>query len=213
MPLTAVCPLPAACYFAPPLLAWFNPGVPAATITAETSAAHAEAAALLARPFFDPIDRLGLIAPVGEADLPDDYRTLLAHSGHMTITLEAWHESLVAVRVVAEDRRPDSYARHSVLSRQTDGCPVQAGVMRIDLAGLPMAVRAAVELGETPLGRILIRAGLLREVELLALWRIQPGPTLAEELDCSPGDVIYGRSARILVEGKPAVELIEIVRP
>jgi hypothetical protein len=67
--------------------------------------------------------------------------------------------------------------------------------------------------GETPLGRILIRADLLREVELLALWRIAAGPRLASELDLPPGTAVYGRSARILVEGRPAVELLEIVRP
>ncbi|MEQ8849690.1 hypothetical protein [Botrimarina sp.] len=187
--------------------------MPASSITADTSAAHAAAAAALARPFFDPIDRLGALTPVGYGDLPADYQNLLAHTGHMTITLEAWHESLVAVRVVGEDRQPDSYARHSLLARETDGRIVQSGVMRIDLTGLPMAVRAAVELGETPLGRILIRANLLREVEPLALWRIGAGKTLAAELGCRPGEVIFGRSARILVEGEPAVELLEIVRP
>jgi len=182
-------------------------------ITAETSAAQAREAAGLAAAFFDSPERLGPLTPVGEADLPADYLTLLAHTGHMTITLEAWHESLVDVRVVREVKEPDRYARHSLLSRRTDGRIVQSGIMRIDLTGLPPQVRGAVELGECPLGRILIRAGLLREVELRALWRIAAGPTLAGELAIRPGAVIYGRSARILVEGRPAVELLEIVRP
>ena len=85
--------------------------------------------------------------------------------------------------------------------------------MRIDLDGLPAAVREAIERGGCPLGRILIRSNLLREVELLALWRILAGPKLSEELEVPAGEVIYGRSARILVEGRPAVELLEIVNP
>lgn len=182
-------------------------------ITSETSTAHAAEMADLAGGFFDPLSELGSIMPSGDDDLPSDYLTLLAHQGHMTVTLEAWHESLVDVHVAGEIKQPDRYARHSLLSRRTDDRIVQSGIMRIDLTGLPPQVREAVELGECPLGRILIRSNLLREVELLALWRIAAGATLAGELGIAPGSVIYGRSARILVEGKSAVELLEIVRP
>lgn len=182
-------------------------------ITAETSAAYAAEAIELATGFFDPLTELGTLMPVGEADLPADYLTLLAHSGHMTVTLEAWHESLVDVGVVAERKSPESYARHSLLTRQSDGRVVQSGVMRIDLRDVPDAARQKIELGGTPLGRILIQNNVLREVELLALWRIAAGPVLDEELGIAPGGVIYGRSARILVRGRPRVELLEIVRP
>lgn len=182
-------------------------------ITAETSAAYTSEVADLAAGFFEPASELGSLTPVGEADLPADYLTLLAHSGHMTITLEAWHESLVDVQVVGEQRASDSYARHSLLTRQSDGRVVQSGVMQIDLRDVPDAARKKIELGVTPLGRILIQNNVLREVELLALWRIAAGPTLAKELAIAPGGVIYGRSARILVKGRPRVELLEIVRP
>ena len=170
----------------------------------------------LAAPFFRPLERLGALSPSDESDLPDDARTLLAHRGHMTVTLEAWHESLVDVRVVAEERRPESYARHSLLARRSDDRVVQSGVMRIALSGLPDAVRSAIESGAAPLGRVLIRSNLLREVEPLALWRIEPGATLAEELADAPEgrpSPVWGRSARILVDGRPAVDLLEIVRP
>lgn len=182
-------------------------------VTSLASAAHADAAGSLAGLFYDPLGGLGRLTPVGEGDLPVEPLTLLAHAGHMTVTLEAWHESLVDVKVVSERRDPGSYARHSLLTRRSDGRVVQSGVMRIDLGGLPEGVRRAVELGECPLGRILIRSNLLREVELLALWRLEAGPTLAAELEIPSGAVIHGRSARILVEGRPAVELLEIVPP
>jgi chorismate-pyruvate lyase len=188
-------------------------GINRGMIYPEKSGEHLHDAIGLAQAFFEPLTDLGSITPVGEADLPPDYLTLLAHSGHMTITLEAWHESLVNVHVEGECREPDRYARHSLLSRQSDGRVVQSGIMRIDLTGLPIAVRREIEVGETPLGRILIRADLLREVELLALWRIAAGPRLARELDLPPGTPVHGRSARILVEGRPAVELLEIVHP
>lgn len=182
-------------------------------ISSRASAEHAEDAAALATSFFEPLDSLGSMAPVGQGDLPADFLTLLAHSGHMTITLEAWHESLVDVSVEGEVKLPESYARHSLLRRKLDGRVVQSGIMRIDLTHLPDKVRQAIEVGDCPLGRILIRSNLLREVELLALWRIAAGPTLANEFSIAPGTVVYGRSARILVESRSAVELLEIVKP
>ncbi|MEN0110706.1 MAG: hypothetical protein AAF805_08270 [Planctomycetota bacterium] len=188
---------------------------PAESLTAEAGRSHRDAAIALAAPF---LGVPGDLTAVGYGDLPSSYQTLLAHAGHMTVTLEAWHESLVDVRVAGEtlpddDAEGHHYTRHSLLTRRSDGRVVQSGVMRIALTGLPDAVRDAVTRGGCPLGRILIRSNLLREVEPLALWRIEPGPMLAEELSTDPGEVIYGRTARILVEGRPAVELLEIVKP
>jgi chorismate-pyruvate lyase len=84
--------------------------------------------------------------------------------------------------------------------------------MRIDLTGLPEKARTQIETHAAPLGRVMIRNNLLREVELLALWRVQPAAPLRELLGLSEGEEIYGRSARILVDGRPAVELLEIVK-
>ncbi|TWT43297.1 hypothetical protein [Botrimarina hoheduenensis] len=184
--------------------------MPAPPLTEQHSALHRNEAEALAVPFFP---HLGELEPVGLADLPPAYQTLLGHEGHMTVTLEAWHESLMDVRVVGEHAEGSQYARHSLLARQSDGRVVQSGVMRIDLAGLPPEVQQRVAAGGCPLGRILIRSNLLREVELLALWRITPGEQLAAELQTDAGEVIYGRCARIIVENRNAVELLEIVKP
>jgi hypothetical protein len=63
-----------------------------------------------------------------------------------------------------------------------------------------------------PLGRVLIRHNVLREVELTALWRIVPGPVLREHLQPASDTPIYGRSAQILVDERPTVQLLEIVK-
>ncbi|MGL4514386.1 MAG: hypothetical protein ACRCT8_14960 [Lacipirellulaceae bacterium] len=170
------------------------------------------AAALgLAAPFFASAGALGVLTPVSATELPPEPRALLAHAVHMTETLERRHGCPVTVAVKGEDRHTSRYARHSLLARQSDGVVVQSGVMRIDLAGLPTLLAEAIVDGDAPLGRLLIENNVLRQVELLELWRIEAGPTLAEELSVPSGGVIYGRSARILVQGRPAVELLEIV--
>jgi hypothetical protein len=75
-------------------------------------------------------------------------------------------------------------------------------------------VREEIEARGTPLGRILIRHNVMRHVKLFRLWRILPGPELVKHLGIeeSTGEYIYGRSAGIVVEGRPSVELLEIVR-
>lgn len=162
--------------------------------------------------FYDELEELGEIEPVDAADLPESYQSLLAHDDHMTVTVEAWHNSLVDVRVVSEHRDADKYARKILLVLQRDGTPVQFGIMRINLAGLPEIVRMEIESQALPLGRIMIRHHLMREVELCQLWRVKPGPELRLHLQLADETPIYGRTARILVEGEPAVELFEIVR-
>jgi chorismate-pyruvate lyase len=161
--------------------------------------------------FTDDWSSLGSFTPVGENDLPRAYASLLAHHDHMTVTLEEYHNSLVSVEVVEERAEEKWYARQSLLARISDDAIVQYGIMRIDVSGLPAHVRHAIETHAAPLGRILIENNLLRHVELLALWRIEVGPRLAEPLGLSVGDVIYGRSAVIHLSGERAVDLLEIV--
>lgn len=185
--------------------------------TPEVSATHLEAMKSLAAGYYGGLDQLdqtlGMTIPVASAEMPPAYQKLLSHHAHMTVTLEAWHESLVDVSVLDEVSSELNYSRHSLLSRQSDNRIVQSGIMAIDLSQLPEPVREAIRQGDEPLGRLLIRSKLLREVELLALWKFSAGSLLAKELNLSAGEEVYGRSARILVDSKPAVELLEIVYP
>jgi len=183
--------------------------------------------ATITAPFYPKLAELGEFGLVQADQLPPQYQTLLAHEHHMTVTVEAFHGSLVDVRVLAEHRAGDVYTRSSLLVRQDNGQVVQLGIMRINLAGLSEAVRREIGERVTPLGRILIRHNVLRHVKLFKLWRISPGPELRRHLmgtslskvggvesrrDSSTGECIYGRSAGIVVEGRPTVELLEMVK-
>jgi chorismate-pyruvate lyase len=155
--------------------------------------------------FYDTPAEVGLFEEVAAGDLPDQFKALLAHDDHMTVTVEAWHNSLVRVQVLEERRDKDLYARRIVLSLQRDGMPVQYGIMRINLAGLPQIVRMEIESQALPLGH------LMRRVELLNLWRVSAGPELRKHLKVERGAVCFGRTARILFNNVPSVELLEIV--
>jgi hypothetical protein len=168
-------------------------------------------------PFYPQLAELGEFELVRADQLPPHYRTLLAHEHHMTVTVEAFHGSFVDVRVLAEHHEGDVYTRSSLLVRQDNGQVVQLGIMRINMAGLSEVVRREIGERATPLGRILIRHNVMRDVKLFELWRIWPGPELKRHLgiqSASAGEsqCIYGRSAGIVVEGRPSVELLEIVK-
>jgi chorismate-pyruvate lyase len=163
--------------------------------------------------FFSSPDELGEFELIEADDLPEEYQSLLAHHDHMTVTVEAWHNSMVDVRVLKQNRDGEFYERKILLTLQRDGTPVQYGIMRINLSGLPEIVRMEIESQALPLGRIMIRHHILREVELCKLWRVTPGDELREQLQLSDEPCVYGRTARILVEGEPVVELLEIVKP
>lgn len=165
----------------------------------------------LALLFHDSMDQLGTFEPVQAEDLPADARKLLAHNEHMTVTLESFHNGPVDVNVVAKIDEGSTYSREILLSRHSDDAVVQFGIMRIWLDGLPEETRDEIRQQKSPLGRVLIQQGLLRDVELMTLWRIKPSSFMAFHLDVDENATVHGRTAQILVDGRPTVQLLEIV--
>jgi chorismate-pyruvate lyase len=167
----------------------------------------------LAGLFYTYPEDIGDFREVTAADLPPVYRQLLAHEGHMTETVEAFHGCPVDVEVIAKHVTATHYARKILLRRQSDRAVVQFGIARLGLEYLDPAVRAEIESERIPLGRVLIEHNVLREVQLFALWQLDPGPDLRKLFKLDKPVEVYGRTALIYVNGEPAVELLEIVAP
>lgn len=165
----------------------------------------------LAAIFFADLAELGDFTPIIPRQMPQVYRELLAHHSHMTVTVERFHESPVDVRVLDRTSTGRHYSRKILLTRQADNKVVQFGIVRLDFNAVSAAVREEIEREQTPLGRVLIQHGVLREVELKQLYRIACGPELAKHLGLSEGVEVFGRTALIYCDGEPAVELLEIV--
>lgn len=158
----------------------------------------------------DP-DALGTFTQVPPESLPAIPRQLLDHDAHMTITVEAFHGSPVAVNVIRSQESGDWYAREIVLHREDTGAIVQYGIVRLRPDRFHPDVWAEIRAKRLPLGRVLIRHGVFRQVERIALWKVTAGHALAELLRTALGSTVYGRTARIICDGKPAIELLEIV--
>jgi chorismate-pyruvate lyase len=150
---------------------------------------------------------------VPASEVPPPYHGLLCHEHHMTVTVEAHHGDLVDVRILARQRQGDSYTRKIILALQKTGRIVQFGIVRIDLAACSPQVREEITAGQTPLGRILIQHDVLRRIEPTAYLRIQGGPAQMAWFNQEGTHTLYGRLAIIHCDGKPAVELLEIVAP
>ena len=159
--------------------------------------------------FVDSKTEFGAIEAVSADAVPEPFRALLDHRGHMTVTMERHHGGAVQVRVIAEraGAAPGDYAREIVLTGP-DGRVVQFGIVRIDLSCVDAATAARIRAGAEPLGRVLIEAGVLCAVGDVALVRIIPGPHL---VPLTGPQETFGRVAGISVDGRRAVDLLEIV--
>lgn len=163
--------------------------------------------------FYSHVDDLGQFTQRHFRDLPAAYRRLLAHTGHMTVTVEDRHASAVSVEVLQVIRSEHHYSRKILLRRTSDQRVVQFGIVRLALAPLDAATRDEILSERVPLGRVLIQHGVMRAVQLLGLWQVTCGAELSKYFQIPPGNVTYGRTALIYCNDEPAVELLEIVAP
>jgi chorismate-pyruvate lyase len=167
----------------------------------------------LVRLFFDGLADIGAFEEVASSQMARDYRMLLAHQDHMTVTVERYHACPVDVEVLAVQLNEHHYARKILLRRQSDRAVVQFGIVRLNFAFVSDEVRRRVESQDTPLGRILIQHNVLRDVHLTKLWKVTPGPELQTHFGLPVPVPTYGRTALIDCDGEPAIELLEIVAP
>ncbi len=144
-------------------------------------------------------------------DMPETPRRLLAHEGHMTVTLESFHEAPSNLTVLATARDGNLYARKILLSSSRTGECIQYGIMRFNFNHCSDEVRDKIVEGKTPLGRILIEHGVLRRVSLLAPLRVHTTAEMMKHFAMDRPTDVYGRFATIYCNDEPAVDLLEIV--
>ncbi len=160
---------------------------------------------------FPPASFLRDFDIVAANQVPQPYHDLLVHEHHMTVTVEAHHQSLVNVQVLDRIHDGDKYARKILLAKQSDGRIVQFGLVLIWLNYCSPEVRAEILAEKTPLGRILINHNVLRRIEPTDYLRVTPGPEMIGWFGSEAP--AYGRLALIHCDEKPAIELLEIVTP
>jgi len=154
-----------------------------------------------------------LARAVEPASVPLPYRSLLAHSGHMTQVLERHHGGTLSVHPYRIRREADIYGRRIDLRVGDQSSPVMTGIMIFNLALVGETVREEILRGDSPLGEILIRHRILRQVVPDAFLEFDPRDPLVGRFALSAPRPAYGRLATIDCDRRPAVDLLEIVRP
>ena len=162
-------------------------------------------------PVLWPVDSVATL--VTAPDMPEPYRGLLAHTYHMTVTVEAHFGCPVDVRVLESGFDGDQYHRRIVLTLHGTDRIVQYGLVRINLSLLDPEVRAAVEAQKTPLGRILIEHNVFRRVEPTAFLRVAPGPELCRHMGLARAESLWGRTGVIFCNDQPAIAVMEVLSP
>jgi chorismate-pyruvate lyase len=163
--------------------------------------------------FYSDLAQLGVFEEVTADQLARDYRMLLAHRDHMTVTMERFYNEPVKLEVLEGRSSAPFYGRKILLRRESDNVVVQFGIVRINFDYVTDEVRQQIESRSIPLGRILINHNVLRDVHLGTLWRIEPGPVLRQHFGLTTSVITYGRTALIECDGQPAIELLEIAAP
>lgn len=183
-------------------------------ITVSDPTRYLASAAAGLQPIADLFD--SLVARDAEAVLPADvpapFDRLLLHEDHMTLRLADYHGKAVDLRVLNAKQDGDIYAREILLNVPDDNKPVEFGVVRMDLSQIDEAPRNEILEKDRPLGEILIKHDVLRRVEPRWIYRLPIAVRAHHMLDAAPHQPVYGRVATIHCNGKPAIELLEIVR-
>ena len=165
----------------------------------------------MTRIFYPSPDALADFCQIVEHDLPSIYHTLLAHHQHMTVTLEAHSGCPLDVDVLLSEVTATHYHRKILLRRMSDQGVVLFGIVRITRGLLPAAVREEIESESTPLGPLLIKRNIYRDVRLLSFWKVTLGEELRKIFELESPGPLYGRTALIYCDGVPVIELLEIV--
>ena len=149
---------------------------------------------------------------VTKDEIPEPFRWLLVHRNHMTKVLEAQYGRAMELDVVEHKLADDFYTRKILLRPAGTGVVVEFGIVRLNLAFVPKAVREEILERKTPLGAILIRHKVLRRVE--PKWYLKfpaNAPLLTAAGMVGLGHPVYGRIGVIHCENEPAIELLEVV--
>jgi chorismate-pyruvate lyase len=148
---------------------------------------------------------------VQASEIPPASRSLLAHNRHMTSTLKTHYGQPVALRVLSHTEEAAIYRRKILLTLDDDNRVVEFGIVRLFLDVLPAPARNDVIARKMPLGEIFAHYDVLTRVEPRWYLRFAPDSAVVQYFVPRPPQEVYGRLGLIHCNGRPAVELLEVV--
>ncbi len=171
---------------------------------------HATLAAL-GEGFFEGVSWLRDCVQIQAHEIPRETRSLLVHDRHMTATLHAHYAQAVTLRVLDYREESSAYRRKILLTVNAGKRIVEFGLVRLSLDVLPAAARAEIEARSLPLGTIFAKYNVLTVVEPRWYLRFSSQSPVVQYFVPQAPTEAFGRLGVIHCDGKPAVELLEVV--
>lgn len=175
----------------------------------EVPRAEAALASLLGPMAPQPFAPTCMVVQPDEIPFPQD--SLLVHHEHMTVVLQKHHGRPVTVEVLAEHFDGDYYTRKICLRPEGSDTVVEWGVVRLDMRLIPPAARDEILAKQLPLGAVLIKHNVLRRIKPRWFLHFPADGAVLRMFGAVETHPLYGRVGTIFCNGKPAIELLEIV--
>jgi chorismate-pyruvate lyase len=160
-------------------------------------------------------ERSGIEQPkirlLGPEDIPYPYRTLLAHTNDMTLTLERHFGGRVVVRPLSTLRRSTWYVRRVLLAQEYSGKPVEMGAIKINLKSFPERLRRQIYANQIPLGRLLRDGGVPFESRPRCFFEVIPNSEMMGVFWMREPRPLYGRRTEIFVHASKFGDIVEIL--
>lgn len=171
-------------------------------------------AALLERFYKRMTLPLPSVAHLKDHEVPQPYQRLLVHSHDMTPTLEAFYGRPMRIALLSREREEGAYLREVILRPQSEGQPVEYGVIQIYLEHLPEAARQRVLEEERPLGNILQTEAIPHLSWPQAFFRVESDTHMSRVLCLSRPCVLYGRRNILLDDSRRLLaDVLEVLAP
>jgi chorismate-pyruvate lyase len=143
-------------------------------------------------------------------DLPSlPLRMLLSTDGSVTPLLEASFRAPVAVETRSNVVDHRSLRRTAVLRLSDDGRPLLRARSRLALDRFPPAARAALLVGDEPIGSVLRDARLETRRELLEITGDEATADDAADLEIAQGAPVFERTYRIVSRAREMAVVTE----
>ncbi len=149
---------------------------------------------------------------VDAADCPEESRELLFHKKHMTLTLESHFNCKISLNMIRNVLSSKFMGREIILEGGANGAVLYA-IANVHLDVLDTPVREDILLASQPIGHILVKHNVPREVFFERLVRVKLVDSLLSRFGQPPEAVLYGRNAFITCNGVRAIDLLEVLLP
>lgn len=155
--------------------------------------------------------------PIGHVpanEVPEPYKSLLAHNTDMTSKLEAFHGGKIHIQPLARHASDNEYFREVVLVLDHSSKPVEFGAIKIILDLFPNEAQEQILKERHPLGQILNEFKIAFSSRPRAFLRVAADAFIQNALNLQGEAFLYGRR-NTLVDAwdRPLAEIVEILPP